>query len=557
MIELVQYYTALYDGKIAACEHMKRLSELILNDYEKPGEFHFDPDIAAKHTDFIETFCKIPSGALGAPFKLELFQKARCEAVFGFGEGDGWRRYNEVLIVEGRKNGKTTECGAIEIDMTVNDGEGAPQVYNAATKYDQAALGFNATHKMIQLSPNLAKHFKKRQADLYFAPNMGIIKPLASNTSSLDGLDISCAIVDELAAIKNRDLYDLIKQAMSARRQPLLFCITTNGFVRGGIFDAQIEFAKKALKGHGGKAFKRFLPMLYMLDDPMEWTDRSKWIKANPGLGTIKSEEALEGYVSKAMNDSSFKPTVMVKDFNIPQTAENHWLEWEELNNEEMWDLPIEYGIGGMDASDSIDLSAAVAVFQRPNDQRIYVKAMFWIPQSVIDEENKKGDRRGRDSAPYQQWIADGYLRTVPGARVDKQVMLDWFLELREQGCYMRFIGYDPWHIDDSLLRKMQGEFGKNSVIPVRQGPYTFSEPMKNCKADFREHLIIYNNNPVLKWCLYNAAKQEDINGNWQLVKTTDRTQRIDGAAALLDAYIVLANKRADYVNLNEPAEES
>ena len=241
MIELEEYFTNILDGKINACDKMKKQSENILDHFYSPNEFHFDIDIANKHKDFIEKFCKLPSGRLGQPFKLELFQKARFQCLFGFVDDNDLRQYNECLIVEGRKNGKTSETAGIELDMLINDNEGSPQIYNIATMLEQAKLGFNACHKMIQQSPFLSKHIRKRANDLYFSYNFGFIKALASNTSSLDGLDVHCAVIDELAAIKNRDLYDLIKQAMGARQQPLLFTISTNGFVREGIFDAQYE----------------------------------------------------------------------------------------------------------------------------------------------------------------------------------------------------------------------------------------------------------------------------------------------------------------------------
>ena len=313
MIEFEEYFSAITDGRIIACEKMKRQSDMLLKQYACPGEFHFDLKVAKQHIEFIETFCKLPTGKIGTPLKLELFQKARFQAIFGFVDDNEIRQYNEVLIVEGRKNGKTTETAAIETDMLVNDGEGAPQIYNVATMLDQAKLGFNAAHKMIKQSPALKKHIKKRSADLYFAHNMGFIKALASNSNSLDGLDAHCAVIDELAAIKNRDIYDLIKQAMGARCQPLLFCITTNGFVRNGIFDSQYEYARKII--YGEEKNNRFLPFIYELDDASEWQNEDMWLKANPGLGTIKSVDYMRQMVEKATADPSFKPTVLVKDF--------------------------------------------------------------------------------------------------------------------------------------------------------------------------------------------------------------------------------------------------
>lgn len=550
MTEFELYFSSLYDGRINACDKMKRQSERLLEAYACPGEFHFDAGIANTHIDFIERFCKLPTGKIGTPLKLELFQKARFQAIFGFVDDNNFRQYNEVMIVEGRKNGKTTETAAVEIDMLVNDDEGAPQIYNIATMLEQAKLGFNAAHKMIRQSPTLSKHIRKRAADLYFPLNMGYIKALASNSNSLDGLDVHAAVIDELAAIKNRDIYDLIKQAMGARTQPLLFCITTNGFVRNGIFDAQYDYAKKIILGEAKN--DRFLPFIYELDSPDEWDNEDCWIKANPGLDTIKSREYLRQMIAKAKVDPSFKPTVLVKDFNIPQTNASAWLKWEELNNEQMFDIPFKYCVGGFDAADKVDLNAAKAVCMRPGDDNIYVRSMYWIPQAVIDEIDRTGNRRERDNAPYKQWIEQGYLRTCEGTSCDKKIFLEWFKELREEGLYTRFIGYDPWHVDDSLIREFQSNFGKDSMIPIRQGPFTLSNPMKDMHADFKSHKIIYNNNPIDKWCLYNTSIKTDINGNIQPVKGLDARQRIDGTIALICAYKVLHDKMDYYLNMNE-----
>lgn len=550
MLEFEKYFTDIADGKIIACEKMKQAADMLLTRFYNPDEYHFDPQIAKRHTDFIEKFCKVPSGKLGAPLKLELFQKARFQAIFGFVDDNDVRQYNECIIIEGRKNGKTTETAAVEIDMLINDQEGAPQIYNIATMLDQAKLGFTACHKMIRQSPLLSKHIKKRASDLYFAHNFGFIKALASNSNSLDGLDVHATVIDELAAIKNRDIYDLIKQAMGARRQPLLFCITTNGFVRDGIFDAQYDYASGILSGEIKN--KRFLPFIYELDSIDEWRDESCWIKANPGLGTIKSYDYLREMVQKAEDDFSFRPTVLVKDFNMKQTGEAAWLRWEDiLNEEKIGNKRFRYGIGGMDAADSVDLNAAKCLCMKPDDPKIYVKSMYWIPQRVIDEFEGAGKRQGRDNVPYQKWKDMGLLRTVDDYRVDKRVMLDWFMELQEkEDIYIMFIGYDPWHIDDSLLREFRSAFGDNCMIPVRQGVATLSGPMKELKAELEMDNIVYDNNPIDKWCLANTQVKTDINGNIQPIKGVDSRNRIDGTMALIDGYVVLKNKYDEYTSL-------
>ncbi len=555
MSELVPYFTALLDGKITACDKLKRASEMILDGYETPGEYHFDPEIAEAHISFIEKFCKVPAGNIGEPLRLEQFQKARLEAVFGFVDDNDMRQYNEIIIVEGRKNGKTTECAAVEIDLVMNDDEGAPEVYNIATKYEQAMKGFNAANNMRRQSPAIAKHLKKRASDLYCQYNMGFIKAMASNVKSLDSLDAHAVIIDELAAITNRDIYDLMKQSMGARSQPLLFCITTNGFVRNGIFDAQYEYASKLLAKE--IINPKFLPFIYELDDREEMWNPKMWVKANPGLGTIKKAEFLEEMVEKAKVDPTFLPTVLVKDFNIPQTSESAWMRYEELNNEETFDIRFDYAIGGFDAADSVDLNAAKAICMRPGDSRIYVRQMYWIPEAVIERYENMGNRRGRDSAPYSLWVQQGLMRTCPGAKCPKNIFLEWFKELRdEEDLYIYAIGYDPWHIDDNTLEQFKQEFGRNSMIPIRQGAKTLSQPMKDLKAEFAEGNIVYNNNPIDKWCLINTEVKTDINGNIQPVKSQDQTQRIDGTIALLCAYKVLQDKKDIYIGLNDPIEE-
>lgn len=554
MTDLELYCTSILDGKINACRRIKQVCERLLEDLYNPGQWHFDHDIARRHVDFIEKFCKVPSGRLGQPLKLELFQKARLEAIFGFVDDEGLRRYTEVMILEGRKNGKTTETAAVEIDLLVNDGEGSPQIYNVATKMDQAKLGYVAARKMVQLSPLLNKHLRRRVSDIYNPRNLGYIQPLASNTSAMDGLDVHGAAIDELSAIKNRDLYDLIKQGTGARDQPLIFVITTNGFLRNGVFDAQYKYACNVLDSVTDDP--RFLPFLYELDSPDEWDKEECWVKANPGIGTIKKLVTLRGWVQKAKNDPSFKPTVMVKDFNLPQTSTAAWLHYEELNNETVWSTDpankFDYCIGGFDAADTTDLNAAKAICMRPDDPHIYVRSMYWIPQAVLDKQAEKGTRQERDNVPYTLWVEQGLMRTCPGNKCDKRVFLEWFRELRDkEDLYVLYIGYDPWHVDDTLLRDFKAEFGPNCMVPIRQGPYTLSQPMKDLRADFQAGLVVYDNNPIDKWCLINTEVKTDTNGNIQPVKSLDPRRRIDGTVALLCGYTVLQDKKDMYINLN------
>jgi phage terminase large subunit-like protein len=556
MTHLEEYARKVLSGEIVACHRIKQVYRLLLDKLLQPGKYDpwvFDEKLTEKPIDFIETFCKQAQGKMGTPIKLELFQKAKLQAIFGFVHKETrFRQYNECLTIEGRKNGKSSECAAVNLYLLMADGEGAPEIYNIATMLDQAKIGFEYSYKMVKQSPMLRKHIRKRMSDLYFAYNMGIIKPLASNSNSLDGLNAHGVTIDELSAIKNRDIYDLMKQSMSSRQQPLLFCITTNGFVRDSIFDSQYEYACNVLDGKVED--DRFLPFIYELDSKDEWDKEDCWIKANPGLGTIKSIQFLRECVAKAKNDPAFKPTVMVKDFNMKENSSSAWLTWDEIDSQEEFDfrgMGFRYGVGGFDASETTDLTAAKVLCMRPGDNKIYVKSMYWIPEEVLRQMDADGNRRERDNVPYLLWEKQGLLRTTPGNKIDKHCILEWFMELRDKDdVYVPWIGYDPWHIEDALLNEFIAEFGRESMIKIRQGVQTLSYPMKSLKGDLAAKKIVFNKNPIDMWNLSNLEIRTDINGNIQPVKGKDNRKRIDGAMALIDAYIVLHDKMDEYSNL-------
>ena len=550
---VLDYFGAVESGRIVACEKMQKTAAIVLSDMTaKGGRWRFNEKEAHRHVSFIETFCKLPAGNLGAPFTLEPFQRAQIAYVFGMVDEHGERKIQEVLEIEGRKNGKTSKAAAISIDLLVNDREGAPHVYFAATKKDQADIGFNAAMRMIRKSLMLKNEIRKRVSDLYFAQNMGIIKSLASNTGTLDGLDVSGAIIDELSAHRNRDVYDLIKQGMAARSKPLLWVITTNGFVRECIFDDQYRYAANWLDGKIDN--ERFIPFIYELDDKTEWTDEECWVKANPGIDTIKSRDYLRGNVQKAKDDPAFLPTVLTKDFNMKENASNLWLTWDEIENPmryEFGDMGFVYGIGGIDAADSVDLSAACVLCMRPGDDHIYKRSMYWLPETVLDEQTTDGNRRERDIVPYGEWVRRGYMRTAPGNKVDKRVFLEWFQELQEEyGLYFSAIGYDPWHIDDTNKHNFEQWLGPGNFVSIRQGPYTLSQPMKSLKVDYKAHRIVDDMNPVDIWCRSNVAIKVDANANIQPDKGKGAIGRIDGFAAELDAYCVLVDRYDEYQSM-------
>lgn len=542
-----EYYDAIMSGDIVAGHRIKQVYSKLMHDLKHPGQFVFDEELANRPINFIETFCKQAQGTLGAPIKLMLFQKAKYQAIFGFVDKETrLRQYREVLDIRGRKNGKTTELAATAIYMTIADNESAAENYFIATKLDQSQKGFNEAWNMIAQSKDLSKYIRKRKSDLYFDPSFSFIKALSSNRNGLDGLNSHCVIIDELAAIKNRDLYDLMIQSTSSRDQPLLTCISTNGFVRECIFDSQYEYACKVLDGK--MVDQRFLPFIYELDDRDEWDKEECWQKANPGLGVIKKTEVLRGFVNKAKEDPAFKATVMVKDFCATENAATAWLRWEELYNPEKFEakeMGFRYGIGSFDLAETTDLAAAKVACKRRDDGKDYYLSMYWLPEENLNNKELL------DQVPYLLWEKQGLLRVCPGNRINPYHLLEWFIEVQEEyDIYIPWIGYDPWHVDASLLQAFQNYFGKQSMIPVRQGVHTLSMPMKELKAELIAKQSVYNDHPIDKWCLKNLEVKVDINGNIQPVKGVSQTQKIDGAVAMIIVKVILRDKMAEYLNM-------
>lgn len=544
---ILEYWQKIQSGEIVACKRLIQQYKKLVDEIEHPrNPWVFDLEKANQPIEFIETFCKHSKGKwIGKPVRLELFQKAKLQAIFGFVHKEtGLRRCREVFTLCGRKNGKSTEMAALGLYMLVGDGEGGAECYSVATKKDQARIVFTEACNMVSQSPALRKHLKKRKTDLYFPVTFGKYEPLASESNSLDGLNSHCIIMDELHAIKDRNLYDVMKQSMAAREQPILFMITTAGFVRECIFDDIYDYACKVLDGVIED--ERFLAFIYELDDRSEWTDFQAWEKANPGLGTIKNYDELAADVEQAKNNSNFLPTVLTKYFNVRETTAGAWLTFEEANNEEMFDIEEiqnSYGIGGVDLGATTDLTAACVLIMKPNSEKKYVLMQGFMPADIIEQRSKE------DKVPYDKWVERGLITLCPGNKVNYCYVTDWFINLKnEYDIVAYWCGYDSWN-SPAWIEDMENRLGyknKDNLLPVIMGAKTLSAPMKELKADLTGNLINYNNNPLMKWALTNVAVEVDKNENIRPVKNNQR-QRIDPAVALLISYVIYLNNLEDY----------
>ena len=499
---ILQYWRMIRTGRIRVSRKVYKVYEQLAADVKnKSGKYKFDIDRATRPIFFIEQFCKQSKGNLGAPLVLELFQKAAIQAVFGFVGKDGNRRYNEVLWIMGRKNGKSVLLSALSLYMMVGDHEGGAEVDCVASKKDQARIVFNEARNMVVQSPDLNRIIRKRKTDMYSDFNLGVFQPLASDSNTLDGLNTHCGVIDELHSIRDRNLYDVVKQGMTSRDQPILFMITTSGFNREGIYDSMYAYAEQIL--NGDIQDEHFLPLIYELDDNSEWKDPKMWIKANPGLGTIKDRKKLADNVERAKVDAAFRPTVLTKDFNLKNVTAESWLTWDQLNNEATFDMEKirnTYAIAGCDLSSVYDLTCATLLIRLPEDETFYVLQNYFLPRSRVEAVENQSMKASE--APYRVWADRGLMTLSEGAMVDYSDVTAWFKKMQDEyQIDLWRCGYDR-AMAGYWAEEMSGVFGASVMEKVAQGPITWSAPMKELGSMLTDKRINYNNNPILKWCL-------------------------------------------------------
>lgn len=542
-----EYVNSIQAGSIIVGNKVRKEYEKLLKEAENPkSDYYFDEVSGERPIQFIEGFCKQAEGKLGAPIVLMLWQKAFLQTLFGWkNKVDGSRRFRETLLEIGRKNGKTCLAAALALYMMIADNEGAAECYSVATKRDQAAKCFQYAVHMRQQSPEIRALVNKRRTDMYMPATFSTFEPLASDSDSLDGLNSHLVIIDELHAIKDRNLYDVMKQSTSARQQPMLIMITTAGTVRENIFDDMYALANNVLNGIADD--DTFLPVLYELDNRSEWDKPEMWVKANPGIGTIKKRKYLSDMVKRAKNEPGTLNTVLTKDFNVRSNGGGSWMKYPDIENKAVFTLEEVrgcYAIGGCDLSATTDLTCATLLIMKPGSQVKYILQMYFLPEELLDR------RVAEDQIRYDIWRDRGLLRTCPGNRVDYAMVTAWFNEMRETYEILPVWVYYDRALAGYWIQDMESSGYK--MMPCAQGAITFSQPMKTLEADLKDKLVNYNKNPILEWCLVNTVAQYDANDNVRPIKGRNKRQRIDGMVSLLDSYVGLQTQMDNYLALIE-----
>jgi phage terminase large subunit-like protein len=544
---VLDYWDLIESGQEVVSLKVYKVYKKLVRDITNPREqWIYDEEKAFHAIDFIENYCKHSKGKWGSkPVILEPWQKALIAAAFGFiDKFTGLRKFTEVLLIVGRKNGKSTLAAAVGLYLQIADGEHGAEVYAVATKKDQAKLIWLEAKRMVNKSPALRKRIKPLVAELNGIGKYedSTFKPLGSDSDTLDGLNVHGACMDEIHAWKDQNLFDVIYDGMTAREQPMLFLTTTAGTVRELVYDSKYAYASSVIEGIEGFEDERLLAIVYELDERDEWTNPLMWKKANPGLGTIKDLSKLEEKVRKAKRVPDQLSNLLCKDFNIRDTVAGAWLTFDVVNNEELFEMDFikdSYAVGGVDLSATTDLSCATLLLMKPGSDKKYALQMYFLPEDLLEKRVKE------DNIRYDKWLERGVLTLCPGNKNDYSMITAWFMKmLNDFDIRPLWIGYDRW--DSTYWVKEMINLGF-TMEPVAQGAKTFSQPMKEMAADLEANQINYNNNPIFKWCLTNTAVNRDDNDNIRPIKGRVQRQRIDGTVSFLNAYTTMFNHYADY----------
>ena len=541
---LLSYIDEIESGRIIAGNELKSVLKRLKNDLNDP-RFTYDEEPGRIRIEFIEKFCKHTKSPFnGQPFLLELWEKALLECAYGFKMRDtGLRRFNEVVLLIARKNGKTTFIAGIDLAEFFLS-KGGTDIVCASNTNEQSGILFEEINNMREQSKALRNEKRSRKNIFYiYSPkNKNKIKKLSAQSRNKDGYNIEVGCIDEVHEMTDSKVYDAIKQSQSTKKEPLIFIITTEGTTVDGFLDNKLEYCRKMIKGEIDDI--RILPWLYTQDSDEEiFSDPSSWQKSNPSIGTIKTKSYFEDMMVKARNDLATRVTMMCKDFNIKQLESGSWLTYQDLNNEEKYkldDLRDSYAIGGVDLSSTTDLTAATLLIIKNGKK--YVIPHFFMPSELVSQ------RVQEDKIPYDIWIKKGLVTLTEGNQNDFSLVTQWFLKMvREYGIRPLWIGYDPWNSQYWVKEMEDAGF---TMEKVRQGIYTLSEPMKQLEGDLKNKLVIYDNNPILKWCFSNTQAKVDINGNIQPSKLNSKLKRIDGCVSLIISYAVLNRYKLEYENM-------
>lgn len=558
MSYLIEYREAIRRGEIRAGQELITELDNLIHDMNDP-RYIYDTADAYMRIDFMENCIRLTKSPFyGKHMKLMLWQKAFIEVVYSFkmanktytdssGNVKHVDRFQKVVLLIARKNTKSETCSALMLTESIIGNAGADLVCSSNDDI-QASILYDAIDTMrLMIDPEQLDTRKNQRFIKILATNSKIFK-LSDRTRNKEGRNIDFSVVDEVHEMKDNVILKSIEQSQSLKDNPKLIIITTEGFVNDGALDEILRDCRKVINGEDdGVSAERLLPWLYTQDSEQEvWQDESSWQKSNPSLGVVKKWDYLRTQIDQAKKSKSDRVFVMSKDFNFKQSAAVAWLGVEDYKYHAVYDIEEFRGalcLGGVDMSETTDMTSAKVLFMRPNDRKKYIFQHYWIPESKLENADDKAA-----GARYKEWAQAGLLTICEGNDIDLTLVADWFFQLyKTYGLRLYKCGYDVKFSKD-FLRRMD-EYGFDTEM-VYQDKKTLSNAMKLCESDFKGKLINFNENEIDNWCFGNAAMEVDSVGNCQAVKIPgQQSKRIDGAVTLIIAYEMFRRYRSELMN--------
>lgn len=529
---IYEYYQKIKDGSIVAGRWIIIFYEYIIKGLENQS-FFFSPKKVNKAIRFIEAFCHHSEGRDDL-LKLELWQKALVSVVFGIVDADEIRQFREVVVIIARKNGKTLFASAIIAYCVFMDGEYGAKVFCVAPKLDQADLVYNAFRQSVDMEPELKEMVRPRKSDLYIGDTNSSVKKIAFNAGKSDGFNPHLTVCDEIASWpgdKGLKQYEVMKSALGARKQPIVLSISTSGYVNDGIYDELMKRATRFLLGDSKE--RRLAPFLYMIDDIEKWNDVNELRKSNPNLGVSVSVDYLLEEIAVAEGSLSKKAEFLTKYCNIKQNSSQAWLNTQDIEKGFGSSLNLEdfrntYCVGGIDLSQTTDLTACLAVIEK--DGRLNVFTRFFMPEEKLEEAT------ARDGIPYAAYVQRGILKLSGENFVDYHDCMNFFTDLVENyQIYPLKIGYDRYSAQYLVQDMKQYGFHMDDCY---QGE-NMTPVIREMEGTVKDGIFNFGDNDLMKIHLLNAAlKINNETSRVKLIKISS-ADRIDGTAALLDALAV------------------
>ncbi len=527
-----EYYHKITTGDITVGRWIKLLYEKIVAGL-RDGLFLFDERKANRAIEFIETFCHHCEGRSDL-IKLELWQKATVCLMFGIVDEDGLRVFREVFLVMGRKNGKSLFASACIAYMDYLDGEYGAKIYCLAPKLEQAAIVYDNFYQMIQQEPELSVLAKKRRSDIYIESTNSVVKPLAFNAKKSDGFNPHFTVCDEIAswpAEQGLKQYEVMKSALGARKQPLILSISTAGYINDGPYDELMLRATAWLLGNSDE--RRLLPILYIIDDVTKWDDIEELKKANPNMGVSVTADFFLEEIAIARNSLSKRAEFMVKYCNIKQSSTQAWLPYDVVDavsgdSYKLEDFKSTYCVGGIDLSQTTDLTACCVVIER--DGKLHTFAKFFMPENKIEELQE------REGVPYRLYVSQGLIQPSGENFVDYNDCFEWFRMLVEEYEILPLqVGYDRYSAQYLVQQMAQYGFHMDDVY---QGE-NLTPVIHECDGLLRDQTLQLGGNNLLKAHFLNVGMKQNLETRKIRPVKIDPRCHIDGFVAVIDALTV------------------